>query len=143
MGRTVPVQSMKAYRRRRGIAPTIFRHFTIAARMPLSFTTPVSATRNSVAPTGWIFVKFHITDFHKSPSKNSTFGLNCTIRSDTLYKNLSMFHTFGATIQRTHSCASMATLSTFITLFTATYYAKTERNTLWYFHGKKGYANAP
>jgi len=68
-------------------------------------------------------MKFHIRDFYKSLSKNSTFGQNFTKRSGTLHKDLSVFHTNGATTQSAHSCASLATLSTFITLFT-TYYAK-------------------
>ena len=125
-GTAVPVQSMKAYRRSRDIAPAIFRHVPIAARsvswlhhVCLSLSTCIS-----VASSGHIFTKFHIRDFYKSLSKNSTFGQNFTKRSGTLHKDLSVFHTTGATIQSTHRCASMATLSTFITPFTATYYVK-------------------
>lgn len=92
----------------------------------LSFTMSVSclSTRISVASTGRIFIKFHTRDLYKSLSKNSTFGQNFTKRSGTLHKDLSVFHTICATIQSTHNCASLATLSTFIILFTATYHTK-------------------
>jgi hypothetical protein len=87
-------------------------------------------------------MKFHIRDFYKSLSKNSTFGQNFTKRSGTLHKDLSVFHTTDATIQSAHSCASLATLSTFITLFT-TYYAKIQmEHTVSLPWQKKCYANA-
>jgi hypothetical protein len=88
--------------------------------MSLSFHT------YSMVPNGWVFVKFHIRYFHKSLSKNSTFGQNFTKILGTLRKDLSIFHTVGAVIPRTHSCAFLATLPIFIILFTATY-AKIQR----------------
>ena len=70
-----------------------------------------------------------------------------TILLGALLEDRSVFHTVSsdvctATIQRAHCCASMATLSVFIALLTATCLCQLHKgNVLLCFHDNYGYAN--
>jgi hypothetical protein len=99
----------------------------------------------------------HWKDFHEicywrlceNMSRQCRFGYILTKISVCLHDDLSVFHILGSdlcrpTIQLSNCCASIATLSVCITLFTATFvFEQYKGNASLRFRGNSVYANAP
>jgi uncharacterized membrane protein len=102
-----------------------------------------------VALTEWVVVELGFGDLYENLSRNSKFGQNGTKMSGTLQDFLSVFHsaridTSNAKTQSSHGCPSMASLSVFVTLLTATsVHQKYKGNALLRFCGYNVHANAP